>query len=180
MSSFSIHFHPLQEASYNADRIRHTTAAGQREENSKTERKRKKNTESSRTIICYSTTCRNTLLIHLDLIMIKSIVLKWSDDGYADWTRDCDWKWQKFPGRRHDFSLCREHHSSTQFITDRTWNITQQSMATLDCKWYILPLRQFEYAHYSLADWLLHKAIKYTIDFPWLSVLAITASCLHL
>lgn len=42
MSSFSIHFHPLQEASYNADRVRHTTAAGQREENSKTEKKRKK------------------------------------------------------------------------------------------------------------------------------------------
>lgn len=33
MSSFSIHFHPLQEASYNADRIRHTTATGQREQN---------------------------------------------------------------------------------------------------------------------------------------------------
>lgn len=26
MSSFSIHFHPLQEASYNADGKRHTTA----------------------------------------------------------------------------------------------------------------------------------------------------------
>lgn len=36
MSSFSIHFHPLQEASYNADRIRHTTATGQREQNIKT------------------------------------------------------------------------------------------------------------------------------------------------
>lgn len=30
MSSFSIHFHPLQEASYNADRICHTTAVSKR------------------------------------------------------------------------------------------------------------------------------------------------------
>lgn len=35
MSSFSIHFHPLQEASYNADPIRHTTAMGQREQKHK-------------------------------------------------------------------------------------------------------------------------------------------------
>lgn len=33
MSSSSIHFHPLQEASYNADQIRHTTAKVQKERN---------------------------------------------------------------------------------------------------------------------------------------------------
>ena len=49
MSSFSIHFHPLQEASYNADRIRHTTAEGQREEHSKTEKKKLKTNKQKNT-----------------------------------------------------------------------------------------------------------------------------------
>lgn len=93
MSSFSIHFHPLQEASYNADRIRHTTAEGQREEHSKTEKKNPKNEQTKKHWIVM----HNYLLFHhmskytfdpSRFEMIMSTVLMWSDDGYADWTSD--------------------------------------------------------------------------------------------
>lgn len=40
MSSFSIRFHPLREASYNADRNRHTTATEQQKEKEKVNRLR--------------------------------------------------------------------------------------------------------------------------------------------